>query len=159
MKSAKCCFIICIVVILLFSLNSAIAEKNGDFIVIINKSNTETSLHEVELKRIFLRKVRQWKNGNEILPVEQSRESTVRKEFSQKILGKDVEIIITVASMPKTVNDINYIDLSDYGVVLTCDNLSQRVFVPAEIRTNSYINRYMKNKSCQVGAFRAVTVR
>ena len=72
---------------------------------------------------------------------------------------EDVEIIITVASIPGAVNSIHHVNLDDYGVVLTCDNRGKRVFVPAEVRTSSYINRYLRGRHCEIGAFRAVTVR
>ena len=72
---------------------------------------------------------------------------------------ENVEIIITVTSMPRTVNNLDYIDLGNYGVVLTCDNTAKRVFVPAELRVSSYINRYLKKHFCQVGVFRAVTIK
>ena len=94
MNLIKYCLAICISLILLFSLNSAVADKNDEFIVIVNKSNNESTLHRVQLKRIFLRKVRTWENGNEIKPVEQDIDSITRRAFSIKIIGKDVEIVL-----------------------------------------------------------------
>jgi uncharacterized protein len=71
----------------------------------------------------------------------------------------ETDIILTVATMPSPVGDIGSIDMHRYGVMLVCNGDETMVFVPAEIRTTSYIERFMRGKSCQVSAFRAITIR
>jgi AMMECR1 domain-containing protein len=71
----------------------------------------------------------------------------------------DTEIILTVATMPSPVSDVGAMDMSRYGVLLVCNGEETAVFVPAEIRAASYIERFMRGKSCQVSAFRAITIR
>jgi AMMECR1 domain-containing protein len=71
----------------------------------------------------------------------------------------DTDIILTVATMPSPVSDAGSIDTNRYGIMLVCNGDETTVFVPAEIRASSYIERFMKGKSCQISAFRAITIR
>ena len=71
----------------------------------------------------------------------------------------DTDIILTVATMPSPVSDAGSIDTNRYGVMLVCNGDETSVFVPAEVRASSYIEQFMKGKSCQVSAFRAITIR
>jgi AMMECR1 domain-containing protein len=71
----------------------------------------------------------------------------------------DTEIILTVTSMPLPVSDLGTVDLHRYGILMVCDGDETAVFVPAEIRTVSFIERFSRGKTCQISAFRAVTIR
>jgi hypothetical protein len=71
----------------------------------------------------------------------------------------NTDIILTLASMPSPVSDIGAVDLHQYGMLMVCDGDETTVFVPAEIRTVSYIERFMKGRTCQISAFRAITIR
>jgi len=67
-------------------------------------------------------------------------------------------IIITITSQPFPVNDPGSLDLDHYGIVLQCgDRVS--IYVPAEIKNNNYIEKIMQGGSCQVSAFKAVTLQ
>lgn len=71
----------------------------------------------------------------------------------------DSDIILTIASMPSPVSDIRGVDLNRNGMLIVCDGDETAVFVPAEIRTVSYIERFMKGRTCQISAFRTITIR
>jgi AMMECR1 domain-containing protein len=70
----------------------------------------------------------------------------------------DTEIIITVTSAPFAIDDPRSVDLRHCGIVLACGG-EDAVFVPAEIRSHSYIDRIITGKTCQFSAFDAVTIR
>jgi AMMECR1 domain-containing protein len=71
---------------------------------------------------------------------------------------EDTEIIMTITTAPSPVDDYASIDTKRYGVVLACGEHTI-IFVPAEIRSVSYLEKAMAGKSCQVSAFKAVTIR
>jgi len=71
----------------------------------------------------------------------------------------DTDIILTLASMPSPVSDLCAVDLHQSGILMLCDGDENAVFVPAEIRTVSYIERFMKGRTCQISAFRTITIR
>lgn len=71
----------------------------------------------------------------------------------------DTEIIVTVTSPPFAVGEVYGMDVKEYGFMLQCGNGETHIFVPAEIRQLSYISRLASKKSCQISAFRAVTIR
>lgn len=70
----------------------------------------------------------------------------------------DTRIIITVTSQPLPVNDIDSIDVRNFGITLLCGN-ETTVFVPAEIRSSSYIEKKIRGSACQISMFRAVTLQ
>ena len=69
------------------------------------------------------------------------------------------EIILTIADQPVPVNDIESADLKRTGVVISLDNGDKFVFVPAEIKTSSYIKREFRGREFQTEIFNAVTIR
>jgi AMMECR1 domain-containing protein len=71
---------------------------------------------------------------------------------------EDADIVMTITTAPFPVDDYASIDTKRYGIVLGCGDHTA-VFVPAEIRNSSFLEKAMKGKSCQVSAFRAVTIR
>lgn len=71
----------------------------------------------------------------------------------------DSEIILTVASNPVPIEDINNVDISNFGLFIECDDSSQTVIVPAEYRTASKITKLTGNRECRYYKFRAVTIR
>ena len=56
--------------------------------VIVNPGNSEASLGEKEIKKIFLGKSSKFPGGKPAAPVDQSEESAVRTEFARKVLKK-----------------------------------------------------------------------
>ena len=71
----------------------------------------------------------------------------------------ETEIVVTIASHPENADDLNNIDISRFGVFIECDSEPGRVFVPAEFRTASGLDRDNKYRDCRVSSFRAVTIR
>jgi AMMECR1 domain-containing protein len=69
----------------------------------------------------------------------------------------ETRIIVTITTQPYPVNDILSVDVRHYGITLQCGN-EYIVFVPAEIKNTSYIEKIMKNSICQISTFRAVTL-
>jgi AMMECR1 domain-containing protein len=70
----------------------------------------------------------------------------------------DTSIIITVTSQPVPVNDISTIDVRYSGIELQCGN-ETAVFVPAEIKNTSYIEKKINSSACQISVFTAVTLK
>ncbi len=71
----------------------------------------------------------------------------------------NAEIILTIADQPVPVNDLESADLKRTGVVITLENGDKYVFVPAEIKTSSYIKREYRGREFQAEIFNAVTIR
>lgn len=71
----------------------------------------------------------------------------------------DSEIILTVASNPEPVDDINNVDISNFGLFIECDDSSKTVIVPAEYRTASGVMKLTGNRQCRFYRFRAVTIK
>ncbi len=69
----------------------------------------------------------------------------------------ETRIIVTVTSQPFPVDDVATIDVRHSGIVMMCGN-EATVFVPAEIKSTLYIEKKVKGTTCQVSAFRAVTL-
>jgi len=60
------------------------------FKVVINASNTTTSINKEQLSRCFMKQTNTWINGETVLPVDQSATSRIRAEFSSAIHDRDV---------------------------------------------------------------------
>ncbi len=71
---------------------------------------------------------------------------------------EEVTIVLTVTSQPFPVADYRTIDLSRYGLYFRCNGQEQILFVPEELKTTSYMNNYIRGKTCQASAFEAVTL-
>ncbi|TFH43708.1 MAG: AMMECR1 domain-containing protein [Chrysiogenales bacterium] len=71
----------------------------------------------------------------------------------------ETDIIMTVTSPPFAVNSLYDLDAGYYGFLLQCPNGEISIYVPAEIRQISYIERKARDGSCQISAFKAVTIR
>ncbi len=74
----------------------------------------------------------------------------------------DIDIIVTITSQPHQVafEDIDMLDISRYGIMIVFENSERVVFVPAEIRTHSYMRQLIgRRRIANVSAFRAVTIR
>ncbi len=72
---------------------------------------------------------------------------------------EEMDIVITIASHPEQVENLNSIDISHFGVFIECDSTSGIVVVPAEFRTTSRLNRNNNYTNCRISRFRAVTIR
>jgi ABC-type phosphate transport system substrate-binding protein len=58
--------------------------------IIINSSNSTTSLSKSEVSKLFLKKKTKWDNGISVMPVDLEANSKVRQNFSQEIHEKSV---------------------------------------------------------------------
>ena len=71
----------------------------------------------------------------------------------------DTEIVLTVTSNPEPVDDINKVDISNFGLFIECEDSSKTVIVPAEYRTASRITKLTGNSGCRYYRFSGVTIR
>ncbi|MCP4130061.1 MAG: AMMECR1 domain-containing protein [bacterium] len=73
---------------------------------------------------------------------------------------EETEIIVTVTSPAYPAESLEMIDISNYGVMILFENGERAVYVPAEIKTYSYLRRQVQGKNIStVYAFRAVSIR
>lgn len=61
--------------------------------VVVHPETGIGSISRAELSKIFLKRLRTWKNGRSARPVDQSPESDVRREFSRRVHRRDVVTI------------------------------------------------------------------
>ncbi len=72
---------------------------------------------------------------------------------------EDTDIIITIASYPEQVDDLNKVDISRFGVFIECEGSQGTVIVPAEFRTVNRLENKNRYSNCRISRFRAVTIR
>lgn len=63
------------------------------FTIIVNESNSISSISKAEVSKLFLKKTSKWSDGTKVDPVDLAPGSSVRDEFSDQILGKSVNAI------------------------------------------------------------------
>jgi len=61
--------------------------------VVVNSANAAPPMSRDEVAKLFLKKVTSWATGQTVQPVDQAKDSAVRKAFSQAVLGKDVSAV------------------------------------------------------------------
>lgn len=66
------------------------ARAAGPYQVITNEANAVASLSRKDITAIMLKRETTWDDGVAILPIDQSPDSEVRKEFSGSVLGRTV---------------------------------------------------------------------
>lgn len=72
----------------------------------------------------------------------------------------EVDVIITVAGRKYQVDDIDSIDIVNYGAVVTMENNEIEVIVPSEIKSIDALKRRLKGREInQVSVFKAVTIK
>ncbi len=74
----------------------------------------------------------------------------------------DTDIIVTITSQPYQVvfSDLDTLDISRYGIMTDFENGGRAIFVPAEIKTHSYMRKLIgPRRIASASAFRAVTIR
>ncbi|HNX23345.1 MAG TPA: AMMECR1 domain-containing protein [Spirochaetota bacterium] len=82
-----------------------------------------------------------------------------RHEPLEKYEFDETEIVLTVASNPEPVDDINNVDISNFGLFIEYDDSTKTVIVPAEYRTASRVIKLTGNRPCRYYRFRAVTIK
>ena len=78
-------------VVCLAALLGAKPAQAQSYRVIVNAANPTTQISKDELQRVYLKKMTSWKDGSNIQVVDQSPRSPVRAQFSQTVLGRDVQ--------------------------------------------------------------------
>jgi len=76
---------------LVFSSAALFAQNKRSFKIIVNKSNSTSTLTKKEVSKLFLKKTTRWKELDiKVNPVDLTDDSAVRIKFSNEILGKKV---------------------------------------------------------------------
>ena len=73
-------------------LGAAVAAEQP-FEVIVHPEDEITSISKAELSKIFLKRLRTWKNGVRARPVDQVPEAPIRESFSKTVHGRSVDAI------------------------------------------------------------------
>ncbi len=69
------------------------ADDQPGFTAVVNAANPVTSLSVEEVSRLLLKKVTRWPDGLEVVPVDQSSDSSVRQAFSRLIHGRTLRAV------------------------------------------------------------------
>ena len=83
--------IVAILALIVSAVPAVAAGQN--FKVVINDSNSTTSISKDVLSRCFMKQVEMWISGKSVVPVDQAASSETRKVFSTGIHGRDVNAI------------------------------------------------------------------
>jgi ABC-type phosphate transport system substrate-binding protein len=71
------------------------ANAEPAYVVIVNAKNTSKALDRTTITDMFLKKRTQWSDDLVIQPVDQTRGSQARKQFSEQVLGRSVASVRT----------------------------------------------------------------
>jgi ABC-type phosphate transport system substrate-binding protein len=77
--------------IFIFSFVGLFAQDS--YKVIVNSSNSISSVNKTELANLFLKKVTKFSNGTTAQPVDQVESSAIREAFSNSVLKKSVAAV------------------------------------------------------------------
>ena len=78
---------------LLVLLSARPEVRTEEFRVVVHRSNPMTSISRAELSAIYMKRRRSWRDGREIVPVDQPTASPVRERFSRAVHGKNVAYV------------------------------------------------------------------
>ena len=67
--------------------------EGASFNVIVHRDNPMMAITRAELSAIYMKRTRSWRDGHEIVPVDQPVSSAVRERFSRSIHGKNVAYV------------------------------------------------------------------
>ena len=67
--------------------------EGASFNVVVHRNNPIESITRAELSAIYMKRTRSWRDGHEVLPVDQPMGSPVRERFSRSIHGKSVAYV------------------------------------------------------------------
>lgn len=83
---------VCLSVLCFNSLSDA--NETGSFKIIVHASNPTSQLTKEDVSKLFLKKVKRWKESDEaVLPVDLVEDSPVRETFSEEIHGRKISSI------------------------------------------------------------------
>ena len=63
------------------------------FRVVVHRDNPMTSITRAELSAIYMKRMRNWRDGRAIVPVDQPSSSRARELFSRAVHGKNVAYV------------------------------------------------------------------
>jgi len=66
---------------------------SAQYKIIVNNSNSVSSLSKTEISKMLLQKTRKWNNGQTVEPVDLTSKSELRKAFTDDVHGKSVNAI------------------------------------------------------------------
>jgi ABC-type phosphate transport system substrate-binding protein len=69
------------------------ASAAGDYVVVVNASNSTSTLARADAARLFLRSKTQWPSGEHVKPVDLAKGSPVRTAFTKEVLGRSIGAI------------------------------------------------------------------
>ena len=67
--------------------------RGSTFHVIVNRASPVSELTRAEVSAIFMKRMRSWRDGSEILPVDQQGPSALRESFSREIHEKSTAFV------------------------------------------------------------------
>lgn len=73
--------------------NAETRAEEAAFRVVVHPDNPATSITRAELSAIYMKRTRSWRDGREIMPVDQRAGSPVRERFSRAVHGKNVAYV------------------------------------------------------------------
>ena len=79
-------------ILLLAAFSESIFAQSG-YQVIVNKSNSVSSMSKAEVSRMLLKKTAAWQDGIQSAPVDLPPESSVREAFTKDVLNKTVSAV------------------------------------------------------------------
>ena len=69
-------------------------EPELPFVVVVHRSNPDSSISRAELSAVFMRRTRRWPDGTEITPIDRPPRSPLREQFSAHVHRKSVAYVI-----------------------------------------------------------------
>ncbi len=83
-----------LIILMLVVLAICSAEATAQsYRVIVNESNTVSSISQKDLAMVFLKKRKKWDNDTRVMPVDQKANAKVRETFSMEVFKKKVAVI------------------------------------------------------------------
>jgi ABC-type phosphate transport system substrate-binding protein len=79
--------------LVLLLLAGVAAAEELPFRVVVHASNPVASLTRAELSAIYMKRTRSWRDGREIVAVDQPSTSRLRERFSRAVHGKSVAYV------------------------------------------------------------------
>jgi ABC-type phosphate transport system substrate-binding protein len=81
------------IILLLGMVFACVTIQAQSFKVIVNNSNSSTSLSKKEISDFFLKKKTKWADGQKVVPIDQKAKSDARKGFTDGVHKKSVSAI------------------------------------------------------------------
>ena len=78
---------------LAFVLLAGVSAVEFPFRVVVHRSNPVVAVTRAELSAMYMKRLRSWPGGEEIVPIDQPARSSVREDFARAIHGKSVAYV------------------------------------------------------------------